>query len=308
MDIVTDNNKNKITDPFDKVLNDLKRIKTLISSINEENFLNNENTARTGVNDLIRIISNYEASINTISTIEDQMDTNEYSSFVSDLNININQFKRNLRKIFTIIMDNSNIDNINKNKYMENIMDNNFTLLINDASLNFIITDEEKLNEVKEDIDSSISYLDDIIKDNELKKRKSDDVRIDIPLDDMPILKKEENPYEEVIDVEPFVNIPYEESRAEEISPEIIKLEEYLKKFDILKARLKEKGKYNSLDVKEVQLYNKLESELINLKEGKRKRINIKIRFYFRKLEKKLKLDKDNYYKYLVKKGSGRRK
>ena len=75
-----------------------------------------------------------------------------------------------------------------------------------------------------------------------------------------------------------------------------------MKKFDFLKERLKSKGKYNSLNVKEVKLYNMLESELLDLKEGKkRKKVNIKIKFYFKKLEKELNLNKDNYYKYLIK-------
>lgn len=302
MDALEINQKrNKIIDPFDKIINDLKRTILLISSINKDQFLNEEKKAINALKDLISILSNYEASFNTISIIRFQMNDEDYISFVNDLSANINQFKRIIRKIFSTMLDESNINYIHKNKAMQDIIDNKFVALINDDTIKKIISDDSKSKEIKEDIENLISYLNYIIVNNEKRKKTNDDVRIDIPLNDFD--KKEENKSDLAeIDVEPFVNKPYEESRALEIDPKILELEKYLKKFDVLKERLKSKGKYNSLNVKEVKLYNMLESELLDLKEGKkRKKVNIKIKFYFKKLEKELNLNKDNYYKYLIK-------
>lgn len=302
MDALEINQKrNKIIDPFDKIINDLKRTILLISSINKDQFLNEEKKAINALKDLISILSNYEASFNTISIIRFQMNDEDYISFVNDLSANINQFKRIIRKIFSTMLNESNINYIHKNKAMQDIIDNKFVALINDDTIKKIISDDSKSKEIKEDIENLISYLNYIIVNNEKRKKTNDDVRIDIPLNDFD--KKEENKSDLAeIDVEPFVNKPYEESRALEIDPKILELEKYLKKFDVLKERLKSKGKYNSLNVKEVKLYNMLESELLDLKEGKkRKKVNIKIKFYFKKLEKELNLNKDNYYKYLIK-------
>ena len=296
--VIINNDIKPITDPFDKIINDLKRTRLLLSTISEEISFTDEKLMISTVKDLIQIISNYEANINTISIIKPQMDEKDYEKLSRELKTNVENFKRLLRKIFFVIVDQNNVDYTYK--YMEDIMNNEFKYIISDDLLKKNIISDAKGNEIKSDLDNYISNLNDIIS-TDVKKRQISPI-IDIPLDDMPILKKEKNPYEEVIDVEPFVNKPYEESRNKEITTEINDLERYFKRFDILKNRLKEKGKYNSLNVKEVELYNKLESELLNLKENKNsKLIRLKVKFYFNQVEKKLKLSKDNYYKYLIK-------
>ena len=289
--VINSLNKSKIktiSDPFDKVMSDLKSVSDLLKKINNSEFQ---------LEELIRVISTYESIINTISIVKYQMNNEDYEKFSKYLKLNLFDLKNSLKNM---IVD--RISNIEDEKVKENlkkdIETNNYTSVLNSKELKKVIGYDET-NTIIE-LNDTIDLLDEIIKENETKKK---DNNIDISVEDMPIFPKEKNPYEDDIEVDEFVNIPYEESRKKDIQQHK-NVDKYLERFEILKKRLKEKGKYTSLSVKELSLYNKLESELINLKRKRTKKIRFKVRIYFNKLEKKLKLNKDNYYKYLVKKQS----
>lgn len=289
--VINSLNKSKIktiSDPFDKVMSDLKSVSDLLKKINNSEF---------SLEELIRVISTYESIINTISIVKYQMNNEDYENFSKYLKLNLFDLKNSLKNM---IVD--RISNIEDEKVKENlkkdIETNNYINVLNSKELKKVIGYDET-NTIIE-LNDTIDLLDEIIKENETKKK---DNNIDISVEDMPIFPKAKNPYEDDIEVDEFVNIPYEESRKKDIQQHK-NVDKYLERFEILKKRLKEKGKYTSLSVKELSLYNKLESELINLKRKRTKKIRFKVRVYFNKLEKKLKLNKDNYYKYLVKKQS----
>ena len=150
----------------------------------------------------------------------------------------------------------------------------------------FMLNDEESKNNLcKFDLEDVTICLEDILKTLEIIEKYigSKNMELDIP-------KFVDYDYKESYNVDSYLNNAYKSEKSTVIN-------NYLQRFKVLTEMI---SSINSISKEDLKLYYQLKEEIKNLDNNP---ISVaKIQFHFMNLERKLKLNKSNRYKYLLEK------
>ena len=190
------------------------------------------------------------------------------------------------------------------NKLNREVNSNNYSSILNTSMVNKVINDSKRRKTLVGNFEMLINSINRIVDRYKGCKANKKNISIDVEMSDVG--KRED--YD--IDIPQFIEDNYNEKRSMDSVNDNDnydkKLNKLITRFEILKRKINrieiEKG---SLPKEEVILYNRLESELDELKKGKKN--TIKFNYYYNKLNKKIKLYKNNNY-HVVKEDTKKRK
>ena len=296
-------NKNSL---YNKYFEDLKGVSRNLSSINNDLFLRDSNSTKNYLETYEKVLIKYEKLISNINELRSEMSNDDFECLKLDLSINFSALKANINGIYKEILK-SNIDIAGPimNKLNREVNSNNYSSILNTSMVNKVVNDSKRRKILVGNFEMLISSMDKIVDRYKDCKVNKNSIKIDVEMSDEG--KRED--YD--IDIPQFIEDNYNEKRKNSINVDDKdnydkKLNKLITRFEILKRKLerieKEKG---SLPKEEVILYNRLESELDELKNGKKN--TIKFNYYYNRLKNKIKLYKNNSYQ-LVKEDNKKRK
>ena len=283
-------NKNSL---YNKYFEDLKGVSRNLSSINNDLFLRDSNSTKNYLETCEKVLIKYEKLISNINELRSEMSNDNFECLKLDLSINFSAFKANINGIYKEILK-SNIDIAGPimNKLNREVNSNNYSSILNTSMVNKVVNDSKRRKILVDDFEMVISSIDRIVdryKDCKVNKKS---IKIDVEMSDEG--KRED--YD--IDIPQFIEDNYNEKRKNSINVDDKdnyddKLTKLITRFEILKRKLARiERTRGSLPKEEVKLYNRLESELDELKGGKKNRI--KFNYYYGKLNRQIKLYNSN--------------
>lgn len=279
---------------FNKFFEDIKSVSRNLSSINNDWFLRDSNITKNYLQTYEKILIKYRKIISNINEIRSDMSNDNFECLNLDLSINFSALKANINEIYKEILK-SNIDIAEPimNKLNREVNSNNYSSILNTSMVNKVINDSKRRKTLVGNFEMLINSINRIVDRYKGCKANKKNISIDVEMSDVG---KREN---HDIDIPQFIEDNYNEKRSMDSVNDNDnydkKLNKLITRFEILKRKLNrieiEKG---SLPKEEVILYNRLESELDELKKGKKN--TIKFNYYYNKLNKKIKLYKNNTY------------
>ena len=290
---------------FNKFFEDIKSVSRNLLSINNDWFLRDSNITKNYLETYEKILIKYRKIISNINEIRSDMSNDNFECLNLDLSINFSALKANINEIYKEILK-SNIDIAEPimNKLNREVNSNNYSSILNTSMVNKVINDSKRRKTLVGNFEMLINSINRIVDRYKGCKANKKNISIDVEMSDVG--KRED--YD--IDIPQFIEDNYNEKRSMDSVNDNDnydkKLNKLITRFEILKRKLNrieiEKG---SLPKEEVILYNRLESELDELKKGKKN--TIKFNYYYNKLNKRIKLYKNNTYQ-VVKEDTKKRK
>ena len=286
--------------PFYKFFEDLKRVSRDLNGINSSLFLKDSDTTKNCLEIYEIIIGKYERIIAGLNELRSDMKISDFDNMKLDLDVNYNTLKANLNEMYREILA-SNIDIADPllNKLRMLVSHEKYESVLKTSMVNKAINNGLRRKEIINNFEMLLDSLNKIIdryKDCKVDKSK---IKIDIEIPDKPNIEASKN---NDVDIPHFIEENYDRHR-ESASSHISniqnisydsKVERFIARFAVLKRKLQKRG---ALTKEEVKLYNKLESELDNLINGKGSFVSkIRFNYYFNKLNKKLKLFRNSGY------------
>lgn len=285
--------------PYDKFISDLKNILRNLKSVNIDSGLTYNFISKDILRNYENIIIKYRNLISEISEIKPYMNINDFEAFKLDLNINYSALMANLNEIYIeIINSNSNIADPLMNKLKSDVNNGNYDSILKTSMVNKVIDNHQRRHQLSNNLDILIESLNVIINRYEFSKVDKRKTNIDVEyLDDD---KNEDYG----IDIPQFIEDNYNKHKKNQNNSYRYleydkKISAFIARFEILKRKLERK---KSLTKEEVKIYNKLESELELLKKNDTNRFisSIKFNYYYKALNKKIKLSRKNKFKQVI--------
>ena len=281
--------------PYNKFISDLKSILRNLKAVNIDSELTYNFISIDILKNYESIIIKYRNLISEISEIKPYMSINDFEAFKLDLNINYSALKANLNEIYIeIINSNTDIAEPIMNKLKKDVNTGNYDSILKTSMVNKVIDNHQRKHQLASNLDMLIESLKVIINRYEFSEVDKRNTNIDIEYVD----NNEQEDYG--IEIPQFIEDNYNEQKKYQNNSQAEveydkKIAAFIAKFELLKRKLKNK----SLTKEEVKIYNKLESELDLLKSNSSNRFFSSMRFnhYYKLLDKKLKLSKNNNYK-----------
>ena len=296
-DIKTTKKKIDSNNAFNKFFEDLKSISRNLNGINSEYFLRDSEFTKESLINYENILNKYRNIIDGINEIKSDMKSDEFENLLLDLNINYSGLKANLNKIYNEII-NSNIDIAEPllNKLKKHVDNENYEPILRTNMVNKLISNGLRRKDVTNNYNMLIESLDKIVdryKDNKVN-RSNTKIDVEIPEKEIP------KDYE--IDIPAFIEENYDEHKRDRKrnydDSYDTKVAGFIARFEILKRRLQNK---RSLTKEDVKLFNKLESELDIIKGRNRTFVSgLRFNYYYKKLNKNIKLSRKNNYKQVT--------
>lgn len=293
---------------YNKYFEDIKRIRRNLSGINNDSFLTDNAYTKESLETYEKLLILYENLLNNINELRSDMVKNDFVNLGYELNANYGELKSNLKSMYqAILKSNDDIAEPFLPKLNKALNSGDYGVILDTSMVNKVVDDTDKRSELVGNFEMIISSMDRIIDKYKNKKTDNSNSNIDIEFDS-------DNKIEDYgIDIPLFIEENYNEQREKEELSAIKNQELYDKKlarliirFEILKRKLEKNEKTRgSLTKEEVKLYNRLESELDELKNGKKS--SIKFNYYYNKLNKRIKLYKTNTHN-IVKEETKKRK
>ena len=293
---------------YNKYFEDIKRIRRNLSGINNDSFLTDNAYTKESLETYEKLLILYENLLNNINELRSDMVKNDFVNLGYELNANYGELKSNLKSMYqAILKSNDDIAEPFLPKLNKALNSGDYGVILDTSMVNKVVDDTDKRSELVGNFEMIISSMDRIIDKYKNKKTDNSNSNIDIEFDS-------DNKIEDYgIDIPLFIEENYNEQREKEELSAIKNQELYDKKlarliirFEILKRKFEKNEKTRgSLTKEEVKLYNRLESELDELKNGKNS--SIKFNYYYNKLKKRIKLYKTNTHN-IVKEETKKRK
>ena len=279
---------------YSKFFEEIKGISKNLNSIDNDTFLKDSDYTKDALSNYEKLLAKYERLISNINELASDMNKNDFELLNIDLGMNYSGLKANLNAIYKeIIYSNNDIASPLLNKLSRDIISNNYDSTLGSSMVNKVVDDPNKRKNLINNFDMLIESMNKIVDMYEDRRIVKSNNEIDI---DFNGDKKEDYG----IDILPFVEENYNEHREKtKMSNSSLgdenddKLTKLITRFEILKRKLARiERTRGSLPKEEVILYNRLESELDELKGGKKNRI--KFNYYYGKLNRQIKLYNSN--------------